>query len=252
MRRRWLIAICLLLSGAVLVVLGLKLVSPRQPDPRFAGRTVRQWLYSTDYQTNRVAVQLAVVALGEKSVPALRRMLRSGTWWQRVWFAKTPAWLYRLLPLGGYQFERKDRALWAIGTLGRDGQEATPDLLAVLQDPTEHWNQRYGAFNTLFAVQAQPSLVIPVMDKLTNDPAVGKFAADYLAMRKRADAYQSEHSWGAVTKTGSRTPEAAKPEFKPASSFLDQDSLWGPTNARRSKLVLGTNAPLIRPDSSAR
>jgi HEAT repeat protein len=239
---RWLIV--LFLCGAAVAVLGIKLANPRKPEPVFCGRTVTQWLYSKDYQTNRAAVKLAVAALGDKSVPALRRMLRSGAKWERVWFAKAPRWLYRMLPFGGYQFERKDRAMWAIGTLGDDGREATPDLLAIFQDTTEHWNQRSRAIGTLFAIEAKPSLVMPVLDKLTNDPVVGRLAAQHAGVFRRAADYQRNHTWGTMTKTGSKAPVATQREFKPSSSFLNQSSLWGPTNARRTTLSRGTNAAL--------
>jgi hypothetical protein len=200
----------------------------------FCGRTVRQWLASKDYETNRVAVSLAIAAFGDRSVPALRRMLHSGTRWERVWFAKAPRWLYRRLPFGGYQFERKDRAMWALRTLGREGGPATPDLLVIAQDTTEQWNQRYGAITTLRDIQAQPSLVLPVMDRLADDPALGKYATNYAGMLRRvAEDYKRGQTWGAAARSGSTSRETPTPEFQPSKSFLDNSSLWGPTHADR-------------------
>ena len=93
------------------------------------------------------------------------------------------------LPVGRYQFDRKDRAMWALQTLGRAGRQATPDLLVILEDPTEHWNQRSGAMSTLRLIDAEPSVMIPVMDKLKADPVVGTFAAsEARSLRHAAEA----------------------------------------------------------------
>jgi hypothetical protein len=166
-------------------------------------------------------------------------MLHSGNKLERLWFAKVPIWLFRRLPVGSYQFEHKDRAMWALKTLGRAGRAATPDLLAILQDTTEHWNQRYRAMTTLRDIEAEPSVVIPVMDKLRTDPVVGTFAAS--AARALRDA--------AGTRRHVET-QVPKSEFQPSSSFLDKSSLWGPEkpqstpiNPGSNERSLGTNRP---------
>ena len=86
--------LALLLAALVSVLHGR-----HKPAPALGGRTVTEWLASRDYETNRAAVSLAVVTIGEASVPELRRMLRSGTRLDRLWFAKVPRWLYRVLPV---------------------------------------------------------------------------------------------------------------------------------------------------------
>lgn len=229
----------------LLVALGIRLSSRHMPEPTFGGRSVTQWLSSGDYETNRVAVKLAVLVVGEASVPALRKMLQAGTKWDRMWFAKAPRWLYRLAPVGEYQFDRKDRAMWALRNLGRAGREATPELLAIVLDPTEHWNQRYGAITTLRYVEAERSEVLPTMDKLKADPVVGKVAASYAQNLRDAverERYREiERSLAASRSTG---PEPPKPELPPASSFLDTGSLWESAKPKPTKLTLGTTAPL--------
>ncbi len=186
MRRYWLTVTALILCGVGVAALGMMLANRHRPEPTYSGRTVTQWLAGGDFETNRATVTEAVLGLREGSVPALRRMLRSGTKWDRVWFAKAPRWLYRRLPIGGHQFDRKDRAMWALKTLGQAGRQATPDLLGILQDTTEHWNQRSGAITTLRRIGAEPSVVIAVLDKLSADPVVGTLAAGEARSLRRA------------------------------------------------------------------
>jgi len=192
-----------------------------------------------------VAVKLAVLAVGEASVPALRKMLHSGTKWDRMWFAKTPRWLYRLTPVGGNQFDRKDRAMWALQNLGRAGRASTPDLLTTAQDPTEHWNQRSGAITTLRYVEAEPSVVLPVMDRLKTDAVVGKVAASYA--RNIRDALERERYREierSLAASRSTRPEPPKTELQPPSSFLETGSLWESARSEPASLSLGTKAPL--------
>jgi hypothetical protein len=105
LRRPWLTVIALLICGAALAAICMIMANRHKPEPMFSGRTITQWLAGRDFETNRAAVIVAVLALGEISVPALRRMLHSGTKSERMWFAKAPRWLYRRLPVGGYQFD---------------------------------------------------------------------------------------------------------------------------------------------------
>ena len=257
MRRAWLAVIALVLCGASVALVGSKLAGSRKREPTFGGRTVKQWLISRNFETNRAGVTVAVLALGEASVPALRGMLHSGNKLERVWFAKAPHWLYRRLPVGGYQFERKDRAMWALQTLRRSGRQATPDLLGILQDTTEHWNQRSGAMSTLRLIEADPSVVIAALDKLIADPVVGTLAAvEARLLRKAVEAERYSESQAAFAASLSARVAAQEPEFRPSSSFLDQSSLWGPEKAK-SKPVntgsgarrLGTNQPSPRADN---
>jgi HEAT repeat protein len=220
----------------------MMLASHHQPQPTFSGRTVTQWLTGKDFSTNQAAVTTAVLALGEGSVPALRRMLHSGTKLSRLWFAWAPRWLYRRLPIGGYQFEHKDRAMWALQTLGRAGHQATPDLLTILQDTTEHWNQRSGAMATLRYIEAEPSVVIPILEKLKTDPVVGSFAAsEARSLRRVAESQryaESQRSFAASRSTGR---EVQKAEFQPSSSFLDKSSLWRPDKPMPTSTTPGSN-----------
>jgi hypothetical protein len=258
MKRPWFAVIALVLSGAIVTLVGSRLAGSRKREPTFGGRTVTQWLASRDFETNRAAVTVAVLGLGERSVPALRRMLHSGAKWNRLWLAKAPRWLYRRLPVGGYQFDRKDRAMWALKTLGRAGLPATPDLLAILQDTTENWNQRSGAITTLCLIEADPSSVLPVLDKLSTDPVVGAFAArEAQSLRKAAEAQRYTESQRAFAASRLTSHEAQKAEFQPSRSFLEKSSLWGPEKAKSKPVTtgsgarsLGTNQPSPRPGAS--
>jgi len=237
----------LALIGALallLAVLGTMLASRHKPEPVFCGRSVTQWLRSGDYETNRAAVSLAVIAIGKGAVPTLRKMLHAGTKWDRMWFAKAPRSLYRAIPIGRSQFDRKDRAMWALQNLGRDGRQATPDLLAILQDPTEHWNQRSGALSTLRLVEAEPSVVLPVMDRLKTDPVVGKFAASYARnLRDAMEQARYRDIEKSLTASRSTRPEPPMTELQPPSSFLDTGSLWESAKPKPTQLSLGADAP---------
>jgi HEAT repeat protein len=243
MRRLRLIAIAVLLAAAVVAAISTRLHARPAPEPTFAGRTVTQWLFADDYRTNRAAVTTAVVALGEGAVPALRRMLHSGTRLERLWFACAPNWLCRRLPFGGSQFDHKARAMWALETLGPTGRAAIPDLLKILQDTTECWNQRSGAITTLRRVQAEPAIVIPVMDKLTSDPVVGRFAAsEAQALRRVVEFQRQAEIQRSLDLSRSTATGAQKPAFQPSSAFLDKSPLWGPEKPQPASSSQGSPA----------
>jgi hypothetical protein len=238
MMRRCITASILILGVAALAVIGFKLANRHKLEPTFSGRTVTQWLTSRDFETNRAAVDTAVLALGGSCVPELRRMLHSGMKWNRVWFAKAPSWLYRRLPFGVHQFDRKDRAMWALKILGRVGRPATADLLAIAQDTTEHWNQRYGAITTLRCIEAKPSYVIPVMDKLGADPVVGTLAtSEARILRAAAEAERY------------RVIEKSLAASVSSTSILNQSFLWGPD---KPKLTLDSKEDSSRQQRGGR
>jgi hypothetical protein len=134
--------------------------------------------------------------------------------------------------------------MWALKTLRRAGRQATPDLLAILEDTTEHWNQRSGALSTLRHVEADPSVLIPVLDKLSADPVIGTSAAlEARLLRNAAEAQQYRESQRAFAATRLTEREVQKAEFQPSSSFLERSSLWGSAGARPSTPGVGTNRP---------
>lgn len=248
MKRYCLVTVALLVGGAGLFLMSARLGNRRQAEPTFCGRHVTQWLTSRDFETNRPAVSLAVLAFGEKAVPTLKRMLHSGNKMERIWFRLAPRSWYRRFPVGGYQFDRKDRAMWALQTLGRAGREAIPDLVAILQDPTEHWNQRSRAISTLRDVRAEPALLIPVLDKLTND-AVMKVAAgtEVQLLRRQVEMDRQREAGRAIRASLSPPPKLPNPEFHPSTSFLSGLSLSAPKR-RESEWSLGAKEPLPSPD----
>jgi len=65
----------------------------------------------------------------------------------------------------------------ALETLGETGHQATVDLLAIIQDSTESSGVRRHAMHVLLAVRAESTLVIPVLNKLADDPVIGQAAA---------------------------------------------------------------------------
>ena len=240
MRTMALTMVAVVLCVALSAVVAIKLASGRKPAPTFCGRTVTQWVTSSDFQTNRAAVDLAVIALGPGAVPELRRMLHSGTKWERVWFAKAPRWLYQRFPVGRDQFDRKDRAMSALMTLGPVGRPATPDLLEIAQDTTENCYQRMRATTVLCDIRADPAVVVPVMESLKYDPAIAKFAVGCARYLKEVAALEeSARLEGLLAASDSAKQKATKPEFEPSSSFLDKSPLWGPGKSKPPTLTLG-------------
>jgi hypothetical protein len=65
----------------------------------------------------------------------------------------------------------------ALEILGEAGHEAIPDLLAIIQDPTEVSETRQRAMQILFVVRADGALVIPILNKLSDDPVIGRSAS---------------------------------------------------------------------------
>jgi hypothetical protein len=229
MRRYCLIAVALLLCAAGLAVLSLGQGKRHEPEPVFCGRSVTEWLANADFETNRPAVTLAMVALGEKAVPTLRHMLHSGNKLQRGWFTLAPRWLYLRLPFGADQFDRKDRAMWALQTLGRVGHAAIPDLITILRDPTEHWNQRSKAISTLRDVQAEPALLIPVLNKLTNDTVMkGAAGMELQLLQREIEMGRQREAERALRASLPPRQELPRPEFHPPASLLSGLSLSAP------------------------
>ncbi|HSA10683.1 MAG TPA: hypothetical protein P5205_09980 [Candidatus Paceibacterota bacterium] len=177
-------------------------------------------------------------------------MLHSGNKMERTWFRLAPRWWYRRFPVGGYQFDRKDRAMWALRTLGRPGHPATPDLLAILEDTTEHWNQRYGALTTLRAVEADPAILIPVMEKLTNDAVVGRFAvAEVQTLRRNLERQREWETQRALAASLSARREPSSPDFHASTSWLGRVSLYG-SEKRGDERSLGSKGVLPRPNGT--
>ena len=111
-------------------------------------------------------------------------MLAAGTKLERVSFARAPRWLSQAAAGRRIdEFDRKDRAMWLgpSGLLGPRAARGAQQLPTSSSNPSrsllEHWNQRYRAMTTLRDIEAEPSVVIPVMDKLRANPVVGTFAA---------------------------------------------------------------------------
>jgi hypothetical protein len=109
---------------------------------------------------------------------------------------------------------------------------------------------------TLRLIEADPSVVIAVLDKLSADPVVGTLAAgEGRSLRKAVEAQRYSESQAAFAARLSARVAVQKPEFRPSSSFLDQSSLWGPEKAKPKPVntgsggrSLGTNQPSPRVD----
>ena len=230
--------VALLALGGTLVFLHQKHANPQLVEPIYSGRTLKQWLISNDFETNNAAVTLVILEMGEKSLPTLREMLHSGTKLDRAWFAKAPERLYQHLPIGGYQFERKDRAMWALEKLGRAARPATPELLAILQDKTEHFNQRTRALKTLCSIETDQTELLRVLQTLTNDPIIGFYATGHyrtLIQSRRYMAEQRKHAeiLNTFTTVTSTVSTSLDPQFKPTSFFSQSNLLWSSEGNQR-------------------
>src|ERR1041385_8986161 len=166
-------------AAVSLVVIAFMLSRYVTPEPIFEGRTLTELLTGKDYGRNQAQVSQAILASGDKAVPLLRRLLGSGNKIKRTILRRAPAWFWNRPPMRQWwhQLTCKERAMSTLEILGEAGRGATVDLLTIIQDSTESSGVRQHAMRVLLAVRAESSSVIPVLNKLAEDPVIGQSAA---------------------------------------------------------------------------
>ncbi len=181
-------------------------------EPTFEGRTVSEWIVSSDFETNRPRFDLAFSIMGESTVPALTRKLRLGSKLERRFLQNAPIWLRRRWPIRWNLHTTRERAISAIEVLGHVARRATSDLLTVAQDKTEFPDLRARAIEVLWAINAEPVTVIPDLEGLKNDanPMVASVATSF-ARRFRE-----------LTEVEARR----KLDNTATTNFLNRTSLW--------------------------
>jgi len=172
------IGLCAVGAAALILAAALLLGRRNDPGPLFEGRTVTSWITAGDYYWNKKQVSEAVLASGERAVPTLRHLLRSGTPIERLILQKAPPRLWNRRPLSDWRshISYKERAMAGLELLGDAGRAAAPDILKIIADSTESSEMRKRAMQVLIAVRAQPAHVTRVLERLRDDPVVGDSA----------------------------------------------------------------------------
>ncbi|HXU79250.1 MAG TPA: hypothetical protein VN794_21910 [Methylomirabilota bacterium] len=165
--------------AAALITLLLLIRFNQPPDPLYQGRAITDWVKHGELTDDQLAD--AAQKLGDALFPPIEGILRSGTKTERAIFNRSPSrfWVRWPLKVTFLRSLWKDRAMSYLEKLGPRAVCTTPALLEIVQDGTEGGEQRSKALQTLVAVHADPSLVLPILKKLAEDPAMVLTARSY-------------------------------------------------------------------------
>ena len=159
------------------------------PEPTYEGRTLSEWLLSSDYDTARHRVEFAILSMGETAVPALKRLLRSGSKFERTAYARAPQWVKWCWPRHRSLSQVRERALIGVRMLRWDPRTFTHELTAMITDPTEFLDLRQRAMRLLTLTghhHPDRSTVLSVLNqaRADPDPAVSQTAFSLLLYEK--------------------------------------------------------------------
>lgn len=196
--------------AAALLTLLLLFGFHKTPDPLYQGRGITDWIKNGELTDDQLVD--AAQTLGDAFFPPIDRILRSGTKTERAIFNRSPARFWVHWPLKA-TFRRslwKDRAMSCLEKLGPRAVCATPALLEIVQDGTEGGEQRSKALQTLVAIHADPSSLLPILKKLAEDPAMAVTARRFTEKLGEVPYFQSLHL-GAGTMVSYHRPLAPIP-----------------------------------------
>lgn len=192
------------LLAALLLLGGFALA---EDQPRYRGKTAREWIVASADADERVRVS-AAAALGmlrdEAGVAPLIRLLGDASPSVRMWAA------HALIELGpaaraaeAALLERTEdaspfvrgRAAWALGAIGADPARAVPALVRLLSD-TEPW-PRANAAQGLELLGPDARAAVPALLERLDDPelAVRQYTADALAGIGAREAIPRLRGW---------------------------------------------------------
>ena len=179
--------------AAALITLLLLIRFNQPPDPLYQGRGITDWVKHGELTDDQLAD--AAQTLGDAFFPPIERILRSGTKTERAIFNRSPGrfWVHWPLKETFRRSLSKDRAMSCLEKLGPRAVCATPALLEIVQDGTEGGEQRSKALQTLVAIHADPSSVLPILKKLAEDPAMAVTARSYAEKLGGVSYSQSLH-----------------------------------------------------------
>jgi len=195
----------------------------RSPEPTYEGRTLTQWLCNSDFETARFRyrVDFAVLSMGTKAVPHLKRHLRAGAKAERDFYKISPQWIQSRWPTKGALYETRSRSLSAVETLGQLGRSCTPELLSMVSDRSEFPDLRRRAMKVLLLIGADASTFLPALDRAASDPdwTVRQTAGAYAAQLRKQPVEENERR---------RWEELMKSNVAPAAESLGLGPLWAP------------------------
>ena len=194
-RKRKLVLAAAVVACAGLLFMAIRgLQASRSLEPTYEGRTLTQWLCGPDFDTARYRVDFAVLSMGTKAVPHLKRHLRAGAKGERDLYKIAPYWFKSRWPTTGTLYETRSRALSAVETLGGLGRSCTPELLFMVSDRSEFPDLRRRAMKVLLLIGADPSTFLPTLDRAASDPdwTVRQTAGGYAARLRKDPVEEKE------------------------------------------------------------
>jgi hypothetical protein len=156
------------------------LLIPPQNEPIYRGRTVEQWLCSSDWTTRQQYVAVIILDFEDRAVAPLEKiLLRKGAATEEALLAKLP--FARMLKGSRMTIaEKKERVITSLESLGMTALKCIPTLVKVAQNQGEPLRVRQLAIRRL----SQMSASAPTKAALTalmKDLKVGSEAAQALA-----------------------------------------------------------------------
>jgi hypothetical protein len=164
------------------------LLLPPQNEPMYRGRTVEQWLCSSDWTTRQQYVAVIIMDFEDRAVAPLEKiLLRKGSATEEALLANLP--FARMLKGSRMTIvEKKERVITSLESLGMTALKCIPTLVKVAQNQGEPLRVRQLAIRRLSRMSASG----PTKEALTaliNDLHVGAEAAQALAeIKQRQEA----------------------------------------------------------------
>jgi HEAT repeat protein len=126
---------------AVIGVIGLGFWFTRSRDPKYQGKTLREWLRlsrNANYEDGSLAIpSSAIRAIGSNAIPILLSELQAK---DSKLKEKIDGWFFTVFNLtakGHGALERRNEAVYAFSLLGKEGESAIPELSLLITNPDE-------------------------------------------------------------------------------------------------------------------
>jgi HEAT repeat protein len=129
--------VALTLAGAVLLIAASAALLLRNDEPRFKGRTLKDWIRLSHQTSGDPEIREAIIAITTNSVPLLVQRLAANTGWEGRLDARLPMYLRTNTLITPFLFRRRDPAYYAESALrisGTNAACAVPALAELLSE----------------------------------------------------------------------------------------------------------------------